>query len=196
MPAADVDDLALFAGLAAGGAQAERALASLYDEYARRLLGLLRSKGFTMEEAEDIVQEAFLKLYRAGKSLADVETPRAYLYRTVLNCSTDFLRRKKKAEPEMGVEPGELDAVADSPSEDEGFMDCLQGALGRFEAESPDRALAIRLAVIEGMTGQELADAIGRSYGAAREFLSQTRKRFQALLKELCADYIPEGAVS
>lgn len=189
-------DLGHFAGLAAGGSAAERALESLYDEYARRLLGLLRSRGFMMEEAEEILQEAFLKLYQAGPTLADVEAPKAYLYRTAINCSTDFLRRKKKAELEIGVEPGQLDSMAEPPSEDDGFMDCLQGALEHFEDEAPERALAIRLAVIEGMTGQELADAIGRSYGATREFLSQTRKRFQALLQELCGDYLTERAMS
>ena len=196
MQADNAADLAHFASLAAGGAAAERALTALYDEYARRLLGLLRSKGFMIEEAEEILQEAFLKLYQARHKLADVETPKAYLYRTVLNCSTDFLRRKKKAEPEIGVEPDQLDSAAAPQSEDEGFVDCLQGALVQFEAEAPERALAIRLAVIEGMTGQELADAIGRSYGAAREFLSQTRKRFQSLLQELCGDYLPQEAVT
>ena len=123
MPAADIDDLSHFAALAAGGTRAERALTALYEEYARRLLGLLRSKGFQLEEAEEIVQEAFLKLYQVGCALSEVESPKAYLYRTVLNCSTDFLRRKKKAAPEMGVEPAELDAVADSASDSDGFID-------------------------------------------------------------------------
>ncbi len=188
-------DLACFRALAAGGAGAERALTTLYDSYARRLLGLLRSKGFAMDEAEEIVQEAFLKLYQVRQNLDAVESPRAYLYRIVINCSTDFLRRKKKADPEIGVEPAELDAHAGAEGDD-GFIDCLEGALHQFESDAPERALAIRLAVIEGMTGKELAEALGRSYGAAREFLSQTRKRFQSLLEEVCSDYLPLGATS
>ena len=194
------DDKRLFEALAAGGSGAEQALRTLYDQYARRLLGLLRSKGFTLEEAEEIVQESFLKLYQAGAKLGDVDAPKAYLYRTVINCSADYLRRKQKSAAEVGVEPTELAAAADGgvsadAGEHHGFMDCFEAAYDHFESSAPERALAVRLAIIEGMDGRELAAAIGRSYGAAREFLSQTRKRFQALLQDMCGDYVAEVGI-
>ena len=196
---AEIDDQSLFEALAVGGSRAETALRKLYDHYARRLLGLLRGKGFTLEEAEEIVQETFLKLYQAGEKLRDVSAPKAYLYRTAINCSADLLRRKQKSSAEIGVEPAALASAADdtvgaASQRYDGFMDCFESAYDQFESEAPDRALAIRLAVIEGMDGRELAEAIGRSYGAAREFLSQTRKRFQAMLESLCGDYVSEGA--
>lgn len=192
-------DRELFGALAAGGKRAEQALKRLYDTYARRLLGLLRSKGYTMDEAEEIVQESFLKLFQSSAKLAEVDLPKAYLYRVVMNCATDYLRTKRKADPEIGVDPEELaqasDASSDtSDSQYDGFMDCFEAAFSQFEAAAPDRAVVIRLAVIEGMSGHELAEAIGRSYGAAREFLSQTRKRFQDLLTDKCGDYLPAAA--
>jgi RNA polymerase sigma-70 factor, ECF subfamily len=197
--APDAEDRALFKALADGGPRSEKALKDLYDKYARRLLGLLRSKGYALQEAEDIVQDSFLKIYRTGTRLEEVDSPKAYLYRIVINCATDFLRRKAKAAPEVGVDPMELAAVADNATDIvgesfDGFMDCFEAAFDRFEADAPDRAIVVRLAIIEGMNGQELADAIGRSYGAAREFLSQTRKKFQQVLETMCGDYMPAEA--
>ena len=93
--------VALFRAIAGGGADAENAMAALHGAYARRLLGFVRSLGFSLEEAEDIVQESFLKIYRAGARLRDVESPRAYLYQTLRNCAADLLRRKRKAEMEL-----------------------------------------------------------------------------------------------
>ncbi len=193
-----IDLPALFTRIAAGGKDASFALKDLYDAYARRLLGLMRSKGFSLEEAEEIVQESFLKLYQAGSSLESVDSPKAYLYRIVHNASTDYLRRKKRSSAEIGTEPAELAEAVDANVPDsgsyDGFVDCFEAAFGSFEEDAPDRAYVVRLAIIEGMSGQELADAIGRSYGAAREFLSQTRKKFQQLLESMCGDYLSEGA--
>ena len=162
---------------------------------------MLRGKGFALEEAEEIVQETFLKLYQSASNFRDVESPKAYVYRVVLNCANDFLRRQRKADPEVAVEPGEIERAADvrevtDSSAFDGFMDCFEAAYSRFENDAPESAFVVRLAIVEGMSGKELAVAIGRSYGAAREFLSQTRKKFQALLSRMCSDYMSDGEVS
>ncbi len=191
-------DRQLFASLASGGKRAEAALQALYERYARKLFGLMRSKGYNPDECEEILQESFLKLYKGAKQVADVEAPRAYLYRIVINCGNDLLRRKQKSggevltDDEAQLETGENDSNLGEDRFD-GFFDCLASAYARFEREAPERGLVIRLAVIEGMSGAEVAAAIGRSYSAAREFLSQTRKKFQALLLDVCGDYVPSG---
>ena len=193
------DENQLFQAIASGGAAAEAALRQIYDRYARRLFGLLRSKGYSTDEAEEILQEAFLKLFRSADQVATVDSPKAYLYQTVINCGYDLLRRKRRISGETPlnnealVRFTERNEATDCDAYD-GFLDCLSVAYARFEQEAPERGLVIRLAVIEGMSGSEVAAAIGRSYGASREFLSQTRKKFQALLLELCGDYVlPEA---
>ncbi len=191
----DTELVDVFRAIAGGGVDAENALAALHDAYARRLLGFVRSRGFTLEEAEDVVQESFLRMYRAGARLRDVESPRAYLYRTVQNCASDLLRQKRKAEKELAVEPDALVGLSEAKASREedrydGLGDCLDAAFTRFETEAPDRAFVIRLAVVEELNGREVAAALNRSYGAAREFLSQSRIRFRRLVSELCGEYL------
>lgn len=195
------DDRRLFEALASGGSAAEAALRQIYDRYAKRLFGLLRSKGFVAEEAEEILQEAFLKLFRNADRADSIEAPKAYIYRTVINCGNDLLRKKQRAADETNVDEKTLESYlhnegASADDANDGFVDCLAAAYARFERQSPERGLVIRLAVIEGMSGKEVAATIGRSHGAMREFLSQTRKKFQELLVELCGDYVPNGVVN
>ncbi len=197
----NLDDKRLFGALARGGHTAEAALRHIYDRYAKRLFGLLRSRGFAGDESEEILQEAFLKLFKSADRVANISAPKAYLYRTVINCGNDLLRRKQRLADETSVDNEMLEGLANSDcasvdDSNDGFFDCLAVAYAKFEQESPERGLVIRLSVIEGMSGKEVAAAIGRSYGAMREFLSQTRKKFQALLVELCGEYVPSGGLN
>jgi RNA polymerase sigma-70 factor (ECF subfamily) len=67
-----------------------------WKSHLRRLTRLLRRRGRTPEEAEDLVQEAFLRLHaflQAGKEVRESE---AFLVRTVLNLSVDAHRREHR----------------------------------------------------------------------------------------------------
>ncbi len=194
----------MFRAISRGGVGAEKGVTEIYDTYARRLLGFVRTMGFTLDEAEDVVQESFLKIYRAGAKLRGVKYPRAYLYKTIRNSATNLLRQKKKVEDELVVDSNTLVTVAEKTAttattatthDDQhlGFDDCLGKAFAKYESDDPDRAFVVRLAVVEGLDGHEIAAAIGRSYGAAREFLSQSRKRFRELVTRMCGDYLPGG---
>lgn len=68
----------------------------LWDCHFRRLTRLLRRRGRTPEDTEDLVQEAFLRLLavlRAGKEVRESE---AFLVRTALNLSVDRYRREHR----------------------------------------------------------------------------------------------------
>jgi len=197
-----MDEQQCFARLAEGGTSAQRALTVLYDLNARKFLGFLHRRGFGRDDAEDIVQETFIKIAGLGSRAKDVKQARAYLWRTLTNCSHDWRRRQlndpleRVDKPEDEDDPTGVAGIGDGSSagqETDDFIDCLQGTLGVFEKENAEGAQAVELAVIEGFSGEELAEAIGRNYGAARQFLSQCRKKFQALLLERCHDYMPEA---
>lgn len=62
----------------------------------RRLTQLLRKRGRTPEEAEDLVQEAFLRLHAFVREGKEVRESEAFLVRTVLNLSVDAHRREHR----------------------------------------------------------------------------------------------------
>jgi RNA polymerase sigma factor (sigma-70 family) len=62
----------------------------------RRIKRLLRKRGRTPEEAEDLVQEAFLRLHVYMKERNEVRQPEAFMVRTALNLSVDLGRRSHR----------------------------------------------------------------------------------------------------
>ncbi len=67
-----------------------------WTAHVRRLTQLLRRRGRTREEAEDLVQEAFLRLHVFLKDGKEVRETEAFLVRTALNLSVDAHRREHR----------------------------------------------------------------------------------------------------
>ena len=59
------------------------------------------------------------------------------------------------------------------------YQDCVHGQLARFSEAYPEACQAIVWAAVDGLKSAQIAELIGRSAGATREFLSQTRKRLR-----------------
>jgi RNA polymerase sigma-70 factor (ECF subfamily) len=62
----------------------------------RRLKNLLRHRGQTHEDAEDLIQEAFLRLHNFMTAGNEVQQPEAFLVRTALNLAIDTRRRDRR----------------------------------------------------------------------------------------------------
>jgi RNA polymerase sigma factor (sigma-70 family) len=71
--------------------------------HAQRLLSLLRRRGHTREDAEDLIQDAFLSLHTYCQK-ADVKSPEGFLVRAVLNRSASLHRNRthKQDLPQTG----------------------------------------------------------------------------------------------
>ncbi|HMK85310.1 MAG TPA: RNA polymerase sigma factor [Steroidobacteraceae bacterium] len=193
----------LFARLAQGGQAAERAAGELYDEYGPRFRAFLRMRAVSAQQAEDLVHDVFVRVIEAGPRLAQVDSPRAYLWCTLRNALTDQMRQMRRDRrlftdpPAAGKDDGEEDASFEAwlektagsdawVAERIDHLECVGRALERFRRQEPERAAAIDLVAIEGFEGRELAEALGKSYGAAREYLSQARKALKSLVQALC----------
>jgi DNA-directed RNA polymerase specialized sigma24 family protein len=70
----------------------------LYERYAPRFLRhFTQHYGFTPEEAEDVVQDAFVNFVRASKTAREVTAVNAWLWRIAINCANDAFRRRHTA---------------------------------------------------------------------------------------------------
>jgi len=133
---------------AAGGE--ERAFEELVRRYTRPLLGLcLRLMG-ERPEAEDMVQEAFLKAYRGLASYDPSRAFASWLFRIAQNGCIDALRARKSWSPlptteppakeplRMAWESGLPAAIAALPGRYRAVLQCKYG-LGLTAAETADR---------------------------------------------------------
>jgi RNA polymerase sigma-70 factor, ECF subfamily len=165
-------DLSLLQRIAARDAAA---VADLYDRHSRLLFGfilrILRDRG----EAEDVLQEAFVRVWsQAGKYDARMGGPLPWIVRVARNCAIDRLRaRRVRAAvdvPAVGLAAVESTPATGIQSPEEAVLDAerrrkVTGALAGLPAEQ--RRL-IEAAFFEGYTHSELARRFGLPLGTVK----------------------------
>ncbi|WP_226779224.1 sigma-70 family RNA polymerase sigma factor [Oceaniglobus trochenteri] len=154
------------------------AFLSLYDATSAKLFGICLRVLNDRAEAEDVLQEIFLKIWRnADRYKANGFSPMTWLITVARNGAIDRLRtRKRRGEsldlaeelPDHAPTP-EAAAVASSE------RDRVQGCLGELK---PERAGAVKGAYLDGQTYQELADRYGVPLNTMRTWL---RRSLQSL---------------
>jgi RNA polymerase sigma-70 factor, ECF subfamily len=171
-PAAEAEwggDAALVAAI---GRRDEAALAALYDRYGRLAFALAYRLLADRGSAEDVVQDAFLAVWRhAERYRPERGAPRAWLMTIVHHAAID--RRRGRHKRELGDVP--LDDVAFALEADE--RDAFEAVAEGIEAERVRRALgelppeqreAIELAYFGGLTHQEIAERTGAPLGTIK----------------------------
>lgn len=136
---------------------ANAALAGLYEAHAHELHGFARRR-VGHQEAEDVVQDAYLHLLQRGTA-AILEQPRAYLYCIAGNLTVDFAR-KAKIRLRYASESFDVAANAGAPDNPEAAT-AAAIELARLDASLSTLAPLCRDAFllnrIEGLTHAEIA---------------------------------------
>lgn len=136
----------------------------------------------THEDAEDAVQEGFMRAHQALDRFDSGQSFGAWLNRIVANAALDLSRRRKvRAADELS------DSFASAfrdPAEDSELRERLRSAL----ATLPERARAVLvLHDIEGFTHAEIGELLGIPGGTARSDLHHARRKLKVLLANLRA---------
>jgi len=157
-------------------------LAEQFEEHRAHL----RAVGYRMlgsaSEAEDAVQESWLRLGRADVSA--VENLRAWLTTVVARVCLDMLRtRASRREDSLDVRvPDPVITRADRDPESDAMLADSVGLalLVVLETLEPAERLAFVLHDVFGMTFDEIAPIVERSPAAARQLASRARRRVQS----------------
>jgi len=155
-------------------------LLAAWSAHEAELRGYLRHRLGDHQDAEDLLQEVFLKALRQERRFCSVENARAWLFQVARNALTDRLRVSRDRAPL----PENLPAPPDNTSPPvEDLSQCLPRVL--VELSEADR-LALTLCDIEGQPQQVLADRLGISLPGAKSRLQRARVRLQRRLVEAC----------
>ncbi|HET7704126.1 MAG TPA: RNA polymerase sigma factor [Candidatus Limnocylindrales bacterium] len=166
------------------GANADAFVTAAWTALHGELFGFLVRCTRDGAAAEDLLQEAFLRLtteVRAGRIPDNV---RAWLFRVASNLAISRSRRVSVAVRWLG-RFGASEARTTSPSPETGALgrertDAMERALDRLP---PDARLALVLAG-SGFRGRDIADTIGRSEVATRALMSRARVTVRRYLAE------------
>jgi len=146
--------------------------------YGRKLYAVAYGVLQNSTEAEDVVQETFLKAYARRWMIRDPEKFPAWLCRTARNYAHDVLR-KHRPESLPHDDPA-FAAIADDaapcPSANLHATE-RRGAVHRLLNALPDHhRLAVTLRFMEGMDYREIEETMGLSHGALRGILARAMK--------------------
>jgi len=124
-------------------------------------------------DAEDVIQETFIKFYRKAPAFADAEHEKAWLLRVTANGCRDLLRYR--ARHPLTQEEG-VQMPLDTP--DSGILEALASLPEKFR-------LVLTLYYVEEYTVGDIAKIIGRTPSAVKMRLQKGRKLLERIYREV-----------
>ncbi len=160
--------------LAACKRQDIRAFEQLYQRHGPRLKSVAFHIIGNRQDAEDAVQETFLKLYRAIGGFEEQSSVGTWLCRIVINVCYDLARKRGR---ETESPPGDRAA----PPSQIGLKVALDDAMRRI---NPRHRMVFLLFEVEGMRHSEIASILDIPEGTSKAWLFEAKKELKRLLTE------------
>ena len=177
------------------------AFTELVLRYQNRLLTVLEHLVGNREQAEDLTQDVFIRVFKARERYLPEAKFSTWLFTIANNVASNALRSRSRRR-EVGVPEGNgadsvpmsLDQMAKAAS---GFMptraldkaeqaEMVRGAVANLNER---QRMALLLAKFEGMSYQDIAQTMGLSVQAIKSLLSRARVN----LKEMLTPYVESG---
>jgi RNA polymerase sigma factor (sigma-70 family) len=164
-------------------------LAKRFEEHRTHLHSVAYRMLGSTGEADDAVQEAWLRLSRADSDRVD--NLRAWLTTVVGRVALDMLRARKarREDPDDHLEPIVSEVTEENPAEEAELADSIGLAmLVVLENLSPAERVAFVLHDMFGVPFSEIAEITGRKPDAARQLASRARRRVRGSVPPSDAD--------
>lgn len=177
------DDRQLLARITAGD---NAAFAELYDRYSAVALGIAWKIGSDRTIAEDVVQEAFLSVWRRpGLYNPEKGSVSSYLFGAVHHKAVDAIRheesvKRREQASSDGIETSSGDEVVEA-ADLSLRRDKVRSALHQLSGVQKE---ALELAYLEGLTYSEVAEKLGIPLGTAKTRLRDGLIRLRGLLSQ------------
>ncbi len=173
----------------------------LVERYQHRLVGVLAHLVGRVDEAEDLTQDVFLRIYRARKGYKPKAKFSTWLFTIANNLAMNHLRSKGRnptttlggetSGTQTGLRPLEERALAreGSPSAQLRKVELSDVVREALEVLGEDQKMAVLLNKFEDMSYADIADVMGRSEAAVKSLLARARTH----LREQLEPYLKTG---
>jgi RNA polymerase sigma-70 factor, ECF subfamily len=149
----------------------------LYRTHGARLKSIAWHMVGNRQDAEDAVQEAFVKAYRGVHGFQGQAALGTWLCRILINVCHDMRRRRGR---EAGPEEAALDERA-APAGEPALKLALEAALRRIPAK---QRMVFLMFEAEGMRHAEIAEALEIPEGTSKAWLFEAKKELKRMLTE------------
>ena len=172
----------------------------MVEEYSAALYRAAFHMTGRADDAQDLVQETFIRAWRFFHTFNEGGNPRGWLFKILMNVHVDY-RRRQRREPQTAdlLEPEavddlylykrvvESDDLRTQGNPDEAFFDTLLG--GEVQAALravPEQYRTVFLLSLEGFTYHEIAEMLGIPIGTVMSRLHRARTLLEKSLWEYC----------
>jgi RNA polymerase sigma-70 factor (ECF subfamily) len=173
-------DAVIVARVLRGDVEAFRILVERYrDRYARYALHMLGNR----EDAQEALQDAFMRAYRSLARCEDPERFGAWLFRILVNrCRTLGARRGRRAQTFVVDEVALLEASHEHPAEQQAWREEIDRALQRLR---PEQREAFLLKYVDDMGYDEMSQLTGVGVSALKMRVMRACDRLREMLSEV-----------
>lgn len=149
----------------------------LYELFARKMFALCLRYSHNREEAEEIVQEGFVQVFRSLHNFRFNGSFEGWIRRIMVNCSVQHYRSKSKMHVVVNLDTSNVEEIGD---EDISAQIGKKELLKMIQSLSPAYRMVFNLYVFEGMKHHEIAALLGIAEGTSKSNLSDAK----AILKK------------
>ncbi len=171
----------------------------LVERHSRRLFRLAYRMTGNEHDAEEVVQDAFLRAYRRLDQFESRANFGTWLYRICANCALDQMRKMRgeslRVEPPTPEdEPDAVDPLDTAPSPDPGPERlALSGEMAAQVRAAMDslscmERMAFVLRHVEGLSIEEIAATLGLNFGATKNSIFRAVQKLRRHLEPLASE--------
>ncbi len=161
----------------------EQQLTELWGRFHGELLHFVMKKVSNQHDAEDILQEIYLKVYQNLERVQDQSKLRSWLYQVTRNAIIDYYRSKKA--PAMDVDQIQLMAPEEDPTFNENGV--ITGCLNDFLFTLPEKDQEIiQLHNQDGLKHKEISEKLDISVSTSKMRLKRAKEKLKTVLVDCC----------
>ena len=133
-------------------------------------------------DAEDAVQDLYLKLWDAGDALDTIRAPKAYCISLLRNICIDRLRRYKPEREEKIPQQAADDSLQDERMSERQKIDA---AIKQMSSLSDSERIVLKLKVFDDLSYEEIQKLTGLSQLSMRVHLSNARRKIRKAIERI-----------
>lgn len=178
-------DLAIVSRARTGDADAFR---ELVERHSRTMFRVAYRMTGNEHDADDVVQETFLRAYRQLEHFEERANFGTWLHRIAVNCSLDLLRARGRADKHYGGDPeaAELAGAAKVDAQQDRLLmssELQQHVAAAMERLSGNERTAFVLRHFEGMPVEEIGKTLGIQVNAAKHTIFRAVRKLREALE-------------
>jgi RNA polymerase sigma-70 factor, ECF subfamily len=156
-------------------------LTRIWTDFHNELKGYITKIVKNQSDADDILQEVFIKIIRNSDKVKQAKNIRQYIYGIVRNAIGDYFRNKTNNDAEVPA----LITEEDEPVLNATIADCC---VKPFIRKLPEKyRVALLLTEFQDVSQKELAEKLNISYSGAKSRVQRGKEKLKEMILDCCA---------